>query len=477
MRFAAFILSLFVVNLTPGLAGASKAHSVLVRDVNIVPMDAERVIVGQAVLVEDGIIVAIGPEERLSVPDGAQIIEGRGGYLIPGLSDMHAHIAGYAGEEGLGSNAPVARNQLLLYAASGVTMLRDPAGTDSHFNYVRKLEQGEWLGPRLFFTGPPLEGEKNVWPFSPRITDPADVEPLYAGYAAKGYWGVKLYHTISREVYDAAIEAADRHGLFVVGHVPFEVGIEGALEARQYSIEHLRGYDFDGIAADELFVDGGRSAKRFSVFARMSDARMKELVDKTIAAGVWNDPTLVIAKFLFDAEGRNSAAERPKMALVHPDLRKQLIESESLDAIFSADSRRAMEQSFPKQLEFVRQLNDAGAKLLIGTDTIVPAYVEGFGVLDEMKLFAQAGLSPYAVLRAATRNAAESLGVSDRFGRIAVGMHGDMVLLSGNPLESLTPLERPEGVLLRGEWKTIAEIEADLAELSKEWGDVPGEGN
>lgn len=476
MRFAAFILSPLVVNLTPGLAGASKAHSMLVRDVNIVPMDAERVIVGQALLVENGIIVAIGPEETLKIPADAEIVEGEGGYLLPGLSDMHAHIAGYAGEDGTGSNPQIARNQLLLYAASGVTLLRDPAGTDAHFDYEHKLEQGEWVGPRLFFTSPPLEGEKNVWPFSPRITDPAHVEPLYVQYAAKGYWGVKLYHTISREVYDAAITAADRHGLFVVGHVPFEVGIEGALEARQHSIEHLRGYDFDGIAADELSADGGRSAKRFSAFARMSDARMQELVDKTIAAGVWNDPTLVIAKFLFDAEGRNRAAQRPEMALVHPNLRKQLLESESLDAIFSADSRRAMEESFPKQLEFVRRLNDAGGKLLIGTDTIVPAYVPGFGVLDEMKLFSQAGLGLYDILRAATINAAESLGVSDRMGQIAVGMQGDMILVAGNPLENLATLERPKGVLLRGEWKTIAEIEADLAELSKDWADVPREG-
>lgn len=476
MRFAAFILSLLVVNLTPGLAGASKAHSVLVRDVNIVPMDAERVIVGQAVLVENGIIVAIGPEEKLKIPADAEIVEGGGGYLLPGLSDMHAHIAGYAGEDGTGSNPQIARNQLLLYAASGVTLLRDPAGTDAHFDYEHKLEQGEWVGPRLFFTSPPLEGEKNVWPFSPRITNRADVEPLFVEYARKGYWGVKLYHTISREVYVAAIQAARKHGLYVVGHVPFEVGIEGALAARQHSIEHLRGYDFDGIPADELFADGGRSEKRFGVFARMSDARMQELVDKTVAAGVWNDPTLVIAKFLFDAEGRNVAAARPEMALVHPDLRREVVNSASLGTIFSADSRRAMEESFPRQLAFVRRLNDAGAKLLIGTDTIVPAYVPGFGVLDEMKLFSQAGLRGYDILRAATINAAESLGVSDRMGQIAVGMQGDMILVAGNPLENLATLERPKGILLRGEWKTIAEIEADLAELSKDWADVPREG-
>ena len=461
---------LLLVAAAPASAGERTAAFV---DVNIVPMTGPGAVAGQTVVVEDGRIVSVAPAGTAAIPKDAVRINGSGKYLLPGLSDMHAHVGGYAGIEGIGANVPVAKNQFLLYAASGVTLLRDPSGTDAHFGYRQKLDDGEWIGPRLYFTSTVIEGEKAVWPFSTIVTDPQAIEPLFAGYANQGYWGVKLYHTISSDVYHTALAAAEQHRLKVVGHVPFEVGIEGALKAGQYSIEHFRGYDFDGISAEELFIDGGRNEKRFSVFARMSEERLNEFVQMTVAAGVWNTPTLIVNAFLFDGEGRAATTKEPKMRFVHPALRRQVSAASALDALFSEGSRTALRKSMPRQQVFLKRLNDAGGKLLIGTDTIVPAYVPGFGLVEEMNLFIEAGISPYDTLRAATVNAAQSLGLDHRLGTIAVGMDADLILLDGNPLESLEPLVRPVGVMLRGEWWTIEEIEALLDEMAGAWESAP----
>lgn len=461
---AAFLRSAAVaIGLSCFLAATLRADdTLLLRNVNVLPMDAPRVVENQALLVKDGVIAAVGDVRAIRQPRGAKVVDGGGGFVMPGLSDMHAHVAGYTDGESAGANAEVAANQLLLYLATGVTLLRDPSGSPAHFEYRRRLREGELLGPDLYFTSPLLEGEQAVWDFAVKLVDPAEAEPLLARYAADGYWGVKVYHTLSAEVFEAVMAAAQRHGLKVIGHVPFEVGVERALASGIYSIEHLRGYDFDGMSPDALAADGGRSAERFGSLATMTDARMNELVGLTVLAGTWNTPTLAINRFLFDAEGRAALAEHPRFRLVHPNLQQAVVKSSALDDIFSAPARTALREVLPRQQALVRRLNAAGAGILIGTDAIVPAYVPGFTPIDEMQALAAGGMPVFDVLQAATRDAAVSLGIDAERGTVAAGKRASLILLERNPLEDLDALWSLRGVVHRGRWLSFAEIEDRL---------------
>ena len=458
-RFLAVLLAALATCVANPVAAQ---QTVLIDNVHVLPMDSERVLEEHSVLVQAGIITAIGAAGTLSSPDEALHVDGDGGYLLPGLSDMHAHISGYADGEPTSGASRAAANQLLLYLATGVTLLRDTGGSNAHFEFREALETGEVLGPDLYFTSPVLEGANAVWGFSTKITDPAEVEPLIAAYARDGYWGVKTYHTLSADVFAAVVQAAERHNLPVIGHVPFEVGIDAALAAGMTSIEHLRGYDFDGLGLDELAADGGRSARRFRSIAEMSDERRAELVDRTRLAGTWNTPTLAIGRFLFDTDARAALAVHPRFAQVHPSMQAAVRNANALDAIFSPESKAALREVLPDQQRLIDELHEAGAGILIGTDAVVPAWVPGFTPIEEMKLLEEAGLSRFDVLQAATLAAAVSLGIETERGTVSVGKNASLILLRDDPLESLDALWQLEGVIHRGTWWSFDDLEKRL---------------
>lgn len=460
------VATLATIAASVALCSSAAAAMTAFVGVNVVPMDAPRVLRDQTVIVEGGVIVAMGDPALVQPPRRAQIVRGEGRYLAPGLADMHTHLAGYVGEAAAGDNPAIAANQLLMYVATGVTLVRDMSGTPAHRLYRARIESGEWVGPDLYYTSPIVEGAHPVWNTSIQVTDPSAVEALVAGFARDGYWGVKVYHTVSRDVFDALLAAAARHRLPVVGHVPFEVGIDRAIAAGQYGIEHFRGYDFDGVPLARLEIDGGRSAERFGSWLRMSDARRTQLIHDTVAAGVWNTPTLVASRFLYDAQARQALARNPRFAMAHPSLRAQVLGASGLDRIFPADARAAMRAAEPRILAMTKALNDAGGRLLVGTDAVLPAYVPGFTPIDEIETFVTAGVSNFDALRAATALAAQSLGVGDRMGTIAVGKRANLILLDGNPLEDVSHLWELSGVMVRGRWFSFQDLQIRLATMA-----------
>jgi len=444
------------------LAGQTAAQYTAITGVSVIPMDAPRVLDNQTVLIADDRIVALGDAGTVTVPPGAKRIEGGGRYLMPGLADMHAHIYGISDEGQEAQGAAMARQQLLVYAATGVTLLRDAAGSSGHFQHRARVQSGEWIGPDLFVASPIFEGERNVWDFTVKVTDPAAVEPMVAGYADEGYWGLKVYHTVSPAVFEAIMTAASQHDLPVMGHVPFDVGIDETLASGITSIEHLRGYDFDGVPVDSLWADGGRSRERFGSWNRMTPQRRDELAAKTVAAGVWNTPTLAVARLLFDPAARAAVMEHPRFERLLPSLQEEMRGMAGLDAFFSPESRDALREAYPPMLDFIKALSDAGGGLLVGTDSVIPGYVPGFTVIDEIQSFAEAGLSTFKALEAATSAPARYLGVADDRGTVAVGKRADLILLDANPLEDLAALWELEGVFLAGRWHSLGDLEAAL---------------
>src|SRR5262249_27152642 len=117
--------------------------------VTMVPMDAERRLPDQTVVVRGGRLAHGGPSSTVPVPAGALRIDGRGKFLMPGLADMHVHL--------------YTRDDLLLFLANGVTFVRNMWGSPQDLVWRARVERGELLGPTIYTAGPLLDGSPPIW--------------------------------------------------------------------------------------------------------------------------------------------------------------------------------------------------------------------------------------------------------------------------------------------------------------------------
>jgi imidazolonepropionase-like amidohydrolase len=226
-------------------------------DVNVVPLDSERVLPNQTVLVEGGRITALGPSDKITVPAGAVRIDGRGKYLIPGFSNMHIDGRGDYGQP-----------QLFSMLASGITAIRpnNPVSLDQLHKVRHSPEAQERLSPYIYLAGP-----LRAFAGPGRTADSAA-----AAYKAAGY------DFFTDNGPDSLMTAAHHLGLALGTHF-HEASPEMLQEVGTYggSVDHLYaflGYDL----LDSL--NRGQVA--------LAAARLEALVVRTKRAGVWVTPTL-----------------------------------------------------------------------------------------------------------------------------------------------------------------------------------------
>ncbi|MDX2262528.1 MAG: amidohydrolase family protein [Gemmatimonadales bacterium] len=371
---------------TPPVTGPPSPSIALV-GVNIRTPDKTPAL-NQTIVISGGVIVAIGPNGGTSIPEGAQIVDAGNQWVMPGLFDMHAH--------------EVARDRLVM-AGHGIVGVRGMWGTSEHQAVQADVARGAAVGPTLFLASPGHDGPPASWPLTRMVTRPDDAPAAVARVRSEGWAFLKVYDHLPRAAFMALNSIARAEGVRVVGHVPLGVSIDDALTAGMASIEHLTGY------GDPLTSPGAFA------WSQIELAAVPRLVAATKAAGTWNCPTLAVTAIFARRRGGEVGAK--------------IIEN-----------RR----------RFVRALYDGGARLLIGTDSGIDLVAPGSGLLEEMREFAAAGIPNEAILRLATLEAAEFLGVQQRWGRVAVGFRGDLLLLHGDPAHALEQLAQPAGLILAG---------------------------
>ena len=388
-----------------------------VMHVSVLPMTSDAVLEDQTVIVADGRICFVGPPSGVLLPLNTQIVDGTGRFLMPGLTDMHIHLN--------------FQTDLLLYVANGVTAVRNMWGTAWTLELQQKIKSREILGPELFTSGPIMDGDPPDWEGSEVVTTPEEAMTSIEQQVAAGYQFIKVYNNLDLDVYDAIIESAGGHGLPVVGHVPYNVGLEHVLQSGQYSLEHLIGYDlFD------------------------SDGNLEAL---TAELGVWNCPTLVVYdKYRQVDELHETGVEGQEY--VHPQTRA-----------WWKTSGTYLPYAMKALLAKTEELHDLGAPLLAGSDATNPYVVPGFSLHEEMKLLVQAGLSPHDVLTSATVGPAENLGVDQRAGTVELGKDADLILLEDNPLLDISATRSIVGVLIKGQWYTAIELQTLLDDLAEQF--------
>ncbi len=416
-------------------------------DVNVVPMDTERILPHQNVVVVGDRISEIGSVEDVEVPSGAAIVQGNGRYLMPGLADMHVHAW---------------KEDLATYVANGVTTIRIMHGEPHILDWRQRIEDGTLLGPSIYSTSPTIDGPTDEYPDGVETYQEAYAAVIDAG--AAGYDFVKVYNSVSKDAYAGVTAAANEISLPVVGHIPFSVGLDGAIKAGQKSIEHLRGYVFKLVPASAPIQPGAKMRERAIAWNYADQARFGPLADATRDAGIWNCPTLVdMQHWSLPTKEYVALFSRPEVKYLSRRSRSWLIDrSKGWLADFTEDNFAAARKSLAVKKEFVGALHDAGAGILLGTDD----WMRGFAIVDELENLVDAGLSPYEAIKAGTGNAAEFLAASDEFGTVAVGMRADLLLLGGNPLDDVNNVRDISGVMLRGKWLPRNELDEILEAIA-----------
>lgn len=387
MRFLLPVIAL--ASVSPARANDATVHTAATAfvDVTVIPMDRERTVPHQTVLVSDGKIIALGPVASTKVPANAKRIDGRGKFLMPGLVEMHAHFA--AGGEGI---AEPSGRQLALYIVSGFTTVRGLNGAPSARVLRDKIAAGAVAGPRLIVGSPSVNGHS--------AHSVAEVVSMVEQDKRDGYDLIKTHGQFpSVEYYDSLVAVARREGLPLVGHVTPEYGLSRAIAAHQ-QIEHLDGY-IAAVMEDGIQAPGGQLLADARLLSHVDAAKVKAIAETTAREHIWNDPTISLFETIASDETPDELSRRAEMEFATDQEKQQFVAQKTgVLANVPADGRARF---IEVRRQLLRALHDAGAKLMIGSDSPQFFQLPGFGTLREIESFVRAGLSPYAALEAATR--------------------------------------------------------------------------
>lgn len=399
--------------------------AILLRGATVIDGRSPAPLANASVLIEGDRITRVERGPGAAAPKGAWVLDARGLFLIPGLIDMHVH-------------ATVQPAMFTYFLANGVTSVRDLGCADSRLpdllRYRREAGQAAAPGPRLFLSGPPLDGapRRASWFPGHTATDAASARAGVEQLADAGVDCIKLYRGLSVPVGQAAVEAAHARGLKTTW---------------DYRWSHR--YLFDAALTG---VDG---LEHVFYSERASRDEVDQLATVIGERKIWFDPTLV-------------AFRPPDTDVTHdPDFAR-------LPASMTRFWRGLFwpmetEEEFRVMQAFVRKVRERGGWLLAGTDTPVKYCAPGFSLHHELRLLTTCGLTPREALQAATRSAAEALGHPE-LGVIAPGKQADLLLLAANPLKEIGATRRIAWVFSRGRPLDPAEL---LARAAREGAAAP----
>ena len=433
-------------------ASVALADSTAIVNVNVIPMSSESVLNARTVIVTDGKIVAIGGVDDTPVPMDAVIVDGTDRFLMPGLSEMHGHVPG-------GSSGSLDR-VLQLYVANGITTVRGMLGQPSHLELREELQRGARLGPRLYTSGPSLNGRS--------VTSPDRAVSMVEQQHEAGYDFLKIHPGLTREEFDAMAAAADRVGIRFAGHVPEDVGIDRALEAGIATVDHLDGY-MESLLRPHEDPSGGLSGF-FGVYIadQADESKIAAIAAATAEAGVWNVPTDSLFRHATSPEfDPDDMLNWPEMKYMPADTVQRWHSSKlevHNDANYHPDTAL---RAVRLRQQLILELHRNGAGLLLGSDSPQIFNVPGFAIHRELEYLVDAGLTPFEALHTGTARPAEFFGRDGDFGIVQTGAEADLLLLDANPLEDITNTRRIHGVMVRGRWLSRTELDSILNKLAR----------
>jgi hypothetical protein len=426
--------------------------------VTALPLDGERELADHTLVVQNGVIRALGPSRDIDVR-GARVIDASGRYVMPGLGDMYTHYWDPA-------DSP-------LYLAHGITTVRSVC-VPFQLALSRAAERGEFPSPRLVAISPPIDGVgpsgRTDMPRGVAMTEPAQAERLVHRYASVGYRQIKAFSLLQPENLRALVRASP---IPVTANCPNAMTFEEAAEAGVHCLDQLH-----NVARGHLRPDAPDPGfwDRFDPLpgTRLDMQAIRRLARFLAERGTWNVPTLVFHQrdALEPEEGLRDAALKYVGAAVIADWEATLLRWTRRARMEDVRQWRSAQRERARRfLEVVAIFHAERVPLLAGTDSLNPWNVQGASLHAELANFVAAGMTPYEALRCATSEVGRFLG--DGSGTLAVGKRADFIVTRANPLHGLQALEGIEAVGLNGYYLPRAALERLLAERASFAAAVP----
>lgn len=395
---------------------------------------------GSTVVIEGNRIRAVGRDGRVNIPSQARRVDADGKALLPGLWDMHVHVA---------------PNDGLLHLAAGVTSVRDLGNDNDGLLQIRHaIDGGKAIGPRIIMRGVMDGRGPYAAPTKVFVDTEAEARTAIDNYARLGYEGIKIYSSIKPELVPAIVRLAHAKGLRVSGHVPAFMTAQQFVEAGADELQHIN-FLFLNFLFDE--VQDTRTPARFIAVAEhaatldLDSARVRSFVRLLKDRNVVVDPTLTVFEQLFtDRPGQVSASYAAVADRLPPQVRRSLLAG-GLPVPDGKDAR--YRESQQATLRLTKLLYDSGITIVPGTDGL-----PGFTLHRELELYVQAGISAPDVLRMATLGAARVAQRDRELGSISPGKLADLVLVAGDPAKRISDLRNPTLVIKDGAFYEPAQL-------------------
>ena len=401
-------------------------------DVQLFDADAVRFLNRQTVVVEKGTIVAVGPVASVKVPANAQVIEGRGMTLVPGLWDCHMHVGDdYTGLQEL---------------SMGVTSVRDPGNNDAlTIDRRTRTSAGQLLFPHVY----PSSLIDGKGPYAAQVANIATSEAAAINLIDKaksnGFNGIKLYGTFNPAWLPASIKEAHKLGLHVHGHIPAGIRPLDAIEDGYDEITHINWIIMQAMPDGVIAVSNGiarfEGPGRYAKDVDLDGPAMSGIVSTMARKHIYSDPTMVAFESIYVPEnGDLSPSYAPFVGTLPPTVERQF---RAGGFVVPKDLTRAdYRASWAKMLALLGRMHRAGIPIVAGTDG------SGIELVRELEIYTDAGFTPAEALAAATIVPARLLGVDKLTGSIMVGKSADLALVAGDPSTRITDLRQTRVVLL-----------------------------
>ncbi len=359
-------------------------------------------------------------------------IDGKGGTLVPGMYEMHAHL----GQE-----------DALMNVLAGVTSVRDMGNDNEVLDVlIDRIGKGEVAGPRVTRSGF-IEGKS---PFSSQtgmlVNSEAEAIAAVRWYAARGYQQAKLYNSMNPAWAPAVVGEAHRLGLRVAGHVPAFSSADAMIGAGFDEITHVNQLMLGWVLNPD---EDTRTLFRFTAMRRfdtidVNGTKVRATLDAMVARGTAHEPTIGIHELGLTAlDGKPNPGALDYIEHMPTAEQRQLKQ-----ALFGADTPQQRAQyvaAYAKIMETLNEMHKRGIMLIPGTDL-----GGAFTYHRELELFGQLGMTPSQVLRRATLDMAKYLGQDQQLGSIERGKLADLFLVPGDPTVDLKAIKRVAMVVKDG---------------------------
>jgi len=421
----------------PGLLKALvtvPAGPVAFTGVRLFDADATRFLTDQTVVVDQGAITAVGARGSVAVPAGAQVIDGRGKTLIPGLWDCHMHI----GDDFTG----------LQELSMGVTSVRDPGNDDVRtIDRRRRAAAGALLSPHVYPSSL-IDGKGTYTAQVANVaTSEAEAIALVDKAKANGFTGIKFYGTFNPAWLPASIREAHKLGLHVHGHIPAGIRPLDAINAGYDEITHINWVMMQAMPDSVIPVSNGimrfEGPGRYAKDVNLEGPAIKAIIGAMASKHIYSDPTMVAFESLYVPEnGDLSPSYAPFVGTLPPTTERGFRTGGF--AVPKDLARADYRASWTKMVGLLARMHDAGVPIVAGTDGA------GIEIVHELEIYVQAGLSAAEALAAATIVPARLVGQDTKTGSVKVGKTADLALVDGDPSTRIGDLRQTRVVMLDG---------------------------